>query len=279
MFKKALFAKFEYEGLPKPLTDISVENLLFKNEQKIAVTMWGSHEFWSEYTADGVYDELYGTPTSIIVSAFKGGQKSTTDFVLFRDMSLDGMTSDKLYVKAYSNLLNLINHALRQHVRATELVATVYAASAEEAKKLKNIYADFSGVKIVQSQLNNPLEFGHKVDIVQFTVTPRGAELEQLKHDVCNDLFLRLGVYTGLEKTHVTNDNLHNSEQVIDLINAFELKSREDFCRRVTEWRCAHGNDTPLRVKIHEITTANTVDKDLSRSVAQTPGSTNNDEV
>lgn len=261
MFKKALFAKFEWGGLPKPLTDIFVEKLLFSSKtQNFAVVLWDNVEFWAHFNVLDEYEKMYGLAQKIQVNSKFGGTYSTDDFVLFDNFKSDDMIPDAIYIKGHTAIIRAINEALQQHIAATELIATVYASSAAEAKSLKSLYRNFPGVKIVENA-NNLLQGEKRYDIVQFNITPRMAELEELKHNIENDLFLRLGIDTGLDKTHITNSNLKDSEQVIDLINSYELKRREDFCERLTEWRRRHGNNTPCTVKIHTIDKSNTVEK------------------
>jgi len=84
---------------------------------------------------------------------------------------------------------------------------------------------------------------------------PRLKELEDLKHEIEKDLFLRLGINYGTDKTHITNINLEDSEQVLDLVNSYELKLRQDFCKRYNAWK---GADV-LKVKIHNITKENSI--------------------
>ena len=43
---------------------------------------------------------------------------------------------------------------------------------------------------------------------MQFEIIPRLKELEDLKHEIEKDLFLRLGIAYGTDKTHITNINL-----------------------------------------------------------------------
>lgn len=261
MFKKALFAKFEWGGLPKPLTDIFVEKLLFNSKtQNFAVVLWNNVEFWAHFNVLDEYEKMYGFAQKIQVNSKFGGTYSTDDFVLFDNFESDDIIPDAIYIKGHTAIIRAINEALQQHIAATELIATVYASSAAEAKSLKSLYRNFPGVKIVENA-NNLLQGEKRYDIVQFNITPRMAELEDLKHNIENDLFLRLGIDTGLDKTHITNSNLKDSEQVIDLINSYELKRREDFCERLTEWRRSHGNNTPCTVKIHTIDKSNTVEK------------------
>ena len=57
-------------------------------------------------------------------------------------------------------------------------------------------------------------------------------------------------MHFGTDKTHMTDSNLRDSEQAIDLINAYELKLRKDFTSRYNAWK---GSEA-LSVEIHNIT-------------------------
>ena len=159
-------------------------------------------------------------------------------------------------------MIRQINQALQQHITASQLVATIYASSAKEALTLKKMFENFYGVKIVEHS-TTMLDGGKKADIVQFDIEPRLKELEDLKHELEKDLFLRLGIDNGIDKTHITNINLEDSEQVIDLINNYELKLRKEFCKKYNKWK---GSNV-LDVKIHSITDDNTIHSNNSKEV------------
>lgn len=261
MFNKCTISKFEWGGYPSELSEMFIENLILNSStENFAVCDFQSKgtderangEFW------GYFDVLerhpkYGRPTKIFVTNALGETFTTSDFVLFNDYK-NNTTPNAKYIAYYKNVIKKINHAIEQHIAASGLVANIYAASKPEKDELEKLYKDFDGVKVVKHD-TTMLDGGKKFDIVQFDIEPRLAELEQLKHDMENDLFLRLGVDNGVDKTHITNANLKDSEQARDLINAYELKRREDFCRRYNEWR---GNGR-LTVKIHAITDMNSI--------------------
>lgn len=262
MFIKCALSKFEWEGLPDDLTDVFVENLLLNSsENNFAVVEWkgakdktANGEFWGYYKVLA-WEAKYRRPTQIFLTNGNGDSYTTTNFVLFNNFK-NTATLNSHYINYYSQMIAQINRALNQHIAASELIATIYAASKEEKKELETLFKDFRGVKVVKHD-TSMLDGGKKADIVQFEIEPRLAELEDLKHEIEKDLFLRLGIDYGTDKTHITNANLKDSEQPIDLINAYELKLREDFCKRYNKWKGAEI----LSVKIHAITDANSIQK------------------
>lgn len=265
MFNKCMLAKFEWEGYPRELSDTFIEGLILNSTTgNFAVCDFtskgrddrASGEFW------GYFDVMerepkYGRPTKIFVTNALGETYTATDFVLF-DEYKNKTTPNAKYIAYYTSIIKKVNHAIEQHIAASELVANIYAASNNEKIELEKLYKDFCGIKIVKHD-TTMLDGGKKFDIVQFDVEPRLAELEQLKHDLENDLFLRIGVANGFDKTHITNANLKDSEQARDLINAYELKRRENFCARYNAW---HKGGGALSVKIHSITNQNSIQEE-----------------
>lgn len=271
MFKKAVLAKFEWSGLPEPLNDLYVENLLLdSSDNNFAVTEKNGQEVWSLYTVLTYGQDFYKLPATLQIANAWGVTFTTSDFCLYSNFK-SPVESDALIIHAHEQLLRKINRALSQHVTASELVAHIRARSSTEAKILRELYKDFRGVKILDAKETQTAElFENKdnVDFVQFQITPRMAELETLKHDIENDLFLRLGIDTQIDKTHLTNYNIQSSEQARDLINSYELKRRKDFCRRLNIWRRAHNSPLPdCDVEIHKITQENAITKTTTTEV------------
>lgn len=262
MFIKCATAKFEWTGQPKELTDIFIENLLLhSNTYNFAVCDFVSTqkdskdangEFWGYFNVLERFPK-YGIPKKIQMTNYRGESYSTESFVLFNNFKYMA-TLNSSYINYYSQMIAQINKALNQHITASELIATIYAASSAEKKEIEKLFKDFHGVKIVEHS-TKLLDGGKKADIVQFEIQPRLQELEQLKRDIETDLFLRIGIDNGTDKTHITDTNLKDSEQAIDLINSYELKLREDFCKRYNEWR----KGSNLSVKIHNITANNSI--------------------
>lgn len=261
MFIKCALAKFEWTGQPDEITDVFIENLLLNssdynfavcNFKTMGKDKTADGEFWSYYN---VLERApkYGTPRKIQVTNYQGESYTPDSFVLFNNYR-NTATLNSSYINYYSQMIAQINRALNQHITASELIATIYAASANEKKELENLFNGFNGVKVVKHD-TTMLDGGKKADIVQFEIEPRLQELEQLKHEIEKDLFLRLGIDYGTDKTHITNANLKDSEQPIDLINAYELKLREDFCKRYNAWKSGGS----LSVKIHNITSDNSI--------------------
>ena len=262
MFIKCILSKFEWSGQPDELPDLFIENLLLHSSNyNFAVTNFNNdkdNEFWSYYTVLD-YEPKYKRPKKIQVFNAIGNGFATNDFVLFNDFS-EKTTLNSNYINYYSQMIRQINHALQQHITASQLVATIYASNSKEAIALKKMFENFDGVKIVEHS-TTMLDGGKKADIVQFDIEPRLNELEKLKHDLEKDLFLRLGIDNGIDKTHITNINLEDSEQVIDLINNYELKLRKEFCKKYNKWK----EGSVLDVKIHSITDDNTIHSNNSK--------------
>lgn len=263
MFKRSILSKFEWENLPEPLNELFVENLIYSTDtQNFAVVRRGGfRDFWGGFFVQ-TRETDYGIPTSIICNTFRGTQISaqSDDFILFNPYNY-GTTPLYLYVKAYTAMIASINTALKQHIAATQLIAHIYASTQSEREKLEKIYKNIPGVKIVDIALDGMLN-DQKLNFIQFDVTPRSKELEDLKHELETDLFMRCGISNGIELTHITDSNLKDSEQARDLFNAYELKLRENFCNRYNEWK---KPDKPLKVKIHTITHQNAIEKDTIR--------------
>ena len=260
MFIKCALAKFEWEGQPQELPCLFIENLLLHSTSYnfAVVNVEGmtdkraNGEFWGYYNILE-YEPKYRCAAKIQVFNGNGNGFTTDNFVLFNNFK-NTATLNSSYINYYSQIIRQINTALQQHITASQLIATVYAASEKEATELKKLFENFNGVKVVKHD-TQMLDGGKKADIVQFEIVPRLKELEDLKHDIEKDLFLRLGINNGTDKTHITNINLEDSEQVIDLINAYELKLRQDFCKRYNAWK-GNGN---LSVKIHNINKDNSI--------------------
>lgn len=264
MFKKCALAKFEWSGYPDELSDVFIESLILNSStNNFAVCNFKSAgndrradgEFWSYYNVLA-YEPKYFIPAEIQVTNGIGESFSTKDFVLFNNFK-NNVTINAAYIGYYTQVIKTINKALGQHIVASELIATIYASSEQERADIEKVFKGFDGIRVVKHAAS-VLENGKSADIVQFEITPRLAELEQLKHDIERDLFLRLGIDAGQDKTHITNVNLKDSEQPIDLINAYELKLREDFCRRYNKWK-GGGN---LSVRIHNINPTNSIQND-----------------
>lgn len=260
MFIKCALAKFEWEGQPQELPDIFIENLLLHSTSYnfAVVNVEGMEdkrangELWTYYNILE-YEPKYRRASKIQVFNAAGQGYATNNFVMFNDFG-NTATLNSSYINYYSQIIRQINKALQQHITASELIATVYAASEKEAAELKKLFENFNGVKVVKHD-TTMLDGGKKADIVQFEIEPRLKELEDLKHDIEKDLFLRLGINNGTDKTHITNINLEDSEQVLDLINSYELKLRQDFCKRYNAWK----GDGNLSVKIHNINKNNSI--------------------
>lgn len=270
MFKKATLAKFEWAGLPDRLTELFVENLIFESSTENFVVTYVPNtdkEYWSVFNVLEDREEPYGFATQVQVTTARGNTYSTKDFVLFSEFK-QFTTPLSLYVRAHTAIIQNINLALIQHIDASKLVAHVYANSKDEADELTKLYADFAGIKVLKQPKTKFDDMRRGVDFVQFEITPRTEELENLKHEIENDLWRRLAIYTGVELSHVTDHNIKDCEQAHDLMNAYELKRREDFCKRYNAWLHKHGDTRTLSVKIHAVTSENTVaEKDTVKEV------------
>lgn len=262
MFIKCALSKFEWKGQPNELPELFIESLLLHSSTyNFAVTDFknskdprANGEFWSYFTVLE-FEPKYKRPSRIQVFNAVGQAFTTDKFVLFNDFK-ELATLNSNYINYYSQLIRQINSAIQQHITASQLIATIYAASKKEADDLKLMFKYFDGVKVVEHN-SQMLDGGKKADIVQFEIEPRLKELEDLKHELERDLFLRLGIDSGTDKTHITNINLSDSEQAIDLINSYELKLRENFCARYNKWK----NGGALSVKIHNISADNSIQK------------------
>lgn len=267
MFKKATLAKFDWSGLPEPITDLFVENLIYQSSDRNFAVAWvklagaeSPSELWSLYDVVTRREKLYGIPTEIQVYAAQGVPITTTDFVLYSNFK-SYVNSDAWIVQSHETMLRNINRALAQHVKASELVANFYVNSDAEAKSLEKLYGGFNGIKILKRK--KMLEDLNPVELVQFQITPRTEELHKLKVDIQNDCFLRLGIYTGTDKTHITDHNVEDCEQVEDLLNAYDKKLHDDFCMRYNRWIKAHGiNDRVLSARLHRVTAQNSITTD-----------------
>lgn len=259
MFKRAILGKFEWNGLPDDITELFVEKLLLNSSNNnFAVVKTPYGELWGYFNVLQ-REEKYGIPNKIDMCLYNGGTIQTENFVLFNNFNMN-VELNLNYIIKYEYLIKLINKALLQHIQASELIATFTANNQEEKNELEKAFSKFAGIKILKSpKATNPFE--SEANITQFEITPRTQELEQLKKDLERDLFLRLGVDAGIEKTHMTDLNLKNSEQPLALINSYELKLREDFCKRYNLWNKANGFNTNLSVKIHEINNQNTINR------------------
>ena len=260
MFIKCALAKFEWGGQPEELPDLFIENLLLHSSSYnfAVVNIKGmkderaNGEFWGYYNILE-YEPKYRRAAKIQVFTANGQGYATNDFVLFNSFK-NTATLNSSYINYYSQIIQQINTALQQHIIASQLIATIYAASAKEKAEIEKLFENFNGVKVVKHD-TTMLDGGKKADIVQFEIVPRLKELEDLKHDIEKDLFLRLGIAYGTDKTHITDLNIADSEQALDLINSYELKLRKDFCKRYNAWK-DNGN---LSVKIHNINKDNSI--------------------
>lgn len=269
MFKRATKAKFEWANPPEDLTELDIESIILRSNGEFAVSFDGNGndnegEFWSEYSAL-TFSRKYGIPTKITQTFWRGGTRVTSNFCLFRRI-VDPVTEPTpilSYMRWYSELIKKINHALTQHVTASELIAKISTSSKEEKAQLDKLFKGYTGIKIVQRKGSITDSITGGVEFTQFEITPRLAELEQLKRDLENDCFLRCGIDNGLDKSHITNANLKDSEQAVDLINSYELKLREDFARRYNEFARRAPNNL-LTPTIHAISATNSIRSDSS---------------
>lgn len=270
MFIKAIKAKFEWTGLPDGLTSLFVEDLILSStNENFCVAIFDREgipedargEFWGT-PAKIYFERKYGRASRVQMVQYLGTTQifDAKDVVMFDDFAgtyRAKPTSSLSYIRAYTNILGEINKAIKQHVKAQTLVATVYADTQEEYKELVKLFDSYEGVKVVKSTADKAYD-GKKVNFVQFEIDTKYTELAELKRKMQDDLFLRLGIKTGIDKTHLTNYNIEDTEEVTDLINAYELKRRQDFCERYNKW--GRGQYT-LSVKIHTVTPENSVSK------------------
>lgn len=268
MFERAYKAKFEWSGLPDGLTSIFVEDLILSSpNENFAVAIFNRDgipeaargEFWGAPTKI-YYEQKYGRARRVQMVQYMGTTQifDAKDVVMFDDFATvyrTPPTPSKTYIKAYTAMLAEINKAISQHVKARTLTAAIYADTQEEYKELSKLFERYDGVKVVKNTADKLFD-GKKVNFLQFEVDAHYTDLAALKRNMEEDCFLRIGINRGIDKTHLTNYNIKDSEEAKDLINAYELKKREDFCRRYNEWgRGAHR----LSVKIHNITADNSL--------------------
>ena len=279
MFKKVYASKFEWNGLPDGLTSLFVEDLILSSpNENFAVVVYPASdkirpdsvgEFWGKFSKLA-WDAKYGRAKRVFVTNYMGDSLETNDFVLFDNFAnvyKEAPTPSIAYIRAYSAIMERINKALIQHIDATKLIANVYASTPQEEKELKAAFSEYKGVIVTKSDADALFD-GNKMRLVQFQIDAKFADLEELKRKMQEDCFLRLGVNTGIDKTHLTNYNIQDSEEIRDLINAYELKRREDFCERYNAWG---KGENVLSVKIHTINTENAISGSAD-SIAMTGG-------
>lgn len=279
MFKKVYASKFEWSGLPDGLTSLFVEDLILSSpNENFAVVVYPASdkirpdsvgEFWGKFSKLA-WDAKYGRAKRVFVTNYMGDSLETNDFVLFDNFAnvyKEAPTPSITYIRAYSAIMERINKALIQHIDATKLIANVYASTPQEEKELKAAFSDYKGVIVTKSDADALFD-GNKMRLVQFQIDAKFADLEELKRKMQEDCFLRLGVNTGTDKTHLTNYNIQDSEEIRDLINAYELKRREDFCKRYNAWG---KGENVLSIKIHTISTENAISGSAD-SIAMTGG-------
>lgn len=281
MFTKCALAKYEWEGQPDDIPETFIEQLILQsNSYNFCVCNFprqegneaAEGEFWG-YFSVLEREPKYGKPKTISVTNYAGTTISTSDFVLFNNFK-NITTLPIKYISYYSMLIAQINKALHQHIYASQLIATIYAAGKTEADEIRKIFKDFDGIKVIKSD-TSLIDGDKKANIVQFELTPRTEELEKLKQELQKDLFLRLGINFGTDKTHVTNANIEDSEEPRDLINSYELKLRKDFCKRYNTWK----KNANLRVKIHTITAENSISEGGRSNDNGTVEAVSNDDV
>lgn len=286
MFKRATIAKFEWANPPDDLTELDIESIILRSNGNFAVTFDGDRhdnegEFWREYSTLQ-FTKKYGVPTKITQTFWRGGTRISSAFCLFRRIINFATEPTPIlsYMRWYSELIKKINHALTQHVTASELIAKISTSSSEEKRELENLFKGYEGIKITQRKGSIRDNITGGVEFTEFEITPRLAELEQLKRDLENDCFLRCGVDNGLDKTHITNANLKDSEQAVDLINSYELKLREDFAERYNVFARRPPNKL-LMPTIHTISRKNSIRSDSdsdAQELTQSEESSNDNE-
>lgn len=259
MFIKSTLAKFEWNGHPKELSSIFIEQLLLgSSSYNFAVTNIDGNsedengEFWSYFNILE-YEPKYRRAKKIQVMLANGQTYATEDFVLFNNFRNNG-TLNSSYISFYCQMIRQINKALSQHIMASQLVATIYCSTPKEEADAKKMFEDYDGIKILKFSDTAHLD-GKRSDFVQFEIEPRLAELENLKHELERDLLARLGITSGINKTHLTTQDTLNNEESIDLLNAYELDLRIDFVKRYNAWK---GSDI-LSVAIRKITRENSI--------------------
>lgn len=274
MFRRATMAKFEWANPPEDLTELDIESLILRSNSDFAVTFDGDRhdnegEFWREFSTLK-FTKKYGVPTKITQTFWRGGTRVSSNFCLFRRIiNFETEPTPILsYMRWYSEIIKKINHALTQHVTASELIAKISTSSSEEKKELEKLFKGYEGIKIIQRKSSIKDNITGGVEFTQFEITPRLAELEQLKRDLENDCFLRCGIDNGLDKTHITNANLKDSEQAVDLINSYELKLREDFAKRYNIF-ARRPSTKLLTPTIHTISRNNSIRSDTDNDAQQ----------
>lgn len=279
MFKKVYVSKFEWSGLPDGLTSLFVEDLILSSPgENFAVVIFppnpqrpeSAGEWWGRFSKL-TFDPKYGRAKSIFCSNYMGDSVVSRDFVLFDNFAEvynSPPTPSIFYIKSYSEILQKINKALSQHIDATQLIATMYATTPQEETELKKVFSRYDGIKIVKSDADAIFD-GNKIKFVQFEIDAKFSDLEELKRKIQEDLFLRIGINTGIDKTHLTNYNIEDSEEVRDLINAYELKKRENFCDRYNAWG---KGEKHLSVRIHHISKNNAISGNADAGANDTAG-------
>lgn len=256
MYKKIILKKFEWENVPPPLNSMAVENLIYNSttENFAAIKREDGSDLWAYFTVLQNFND-YRLPQKIIINTPNGGiyERSAGDFILFNDFSF-GITPNYKFVRVYKKLIGMINDALEQHINASQLVANIAVSNGVEQKEYEKIFKDYKGIKITKRK-SDMLDTS-PIDFIQFSVNLKFLELEHLKHDLEDDLLLRVGVSNGIDKSHITDTNLRDSEQSRDLINSFDLSLRENFCARWNDWA---KPAKPLLVKIHQINYNNAI--------------------
>lgn len=259
MFIKSVLSKFIWNGLPDELNSIFVEQLLLSSSSYnfAVVDISGKEneqengEFWGYYNILE-FEPKYRRAKKIQVMLGNGGTYTTDDFVLFNNFKNSG-TLNSSYISYYSQMIRQINKALSQHITASQLVATIYCSTPKEEADARKMFEKYEGVKILRFS-DDAIYKGKTADFVQFEIQPRLAELENLKHEIERDLLARVGITSGINKTHLTTADTINNDESTDLLNAFELDLRKDFAKRYNNWK--NGS---LSVEIRKITRENSI--------------------
>lgn len=272
MYKKIILKKFEWENVPPPLNSLAVENLIYNSttENFAAIKREDGSDLWAYFGILQNFND-YRIPEKIIINTSNGGsyERPTGDFILFNNFAFN-TTPNYKFVRVYKKLIGMINDALEQHINASQLIANIFVSNGVEQKEYEKIFKDYKGIKITKRK-SNMLDTS-PIDFIQFNVNLKFLELEHLKHDLEDDLLLRVGVSNGVDKSHITDTNLRDSEQSRDLINSFDLSLREDFCARWNKWA---KPAKPLSVKIHQINYNNAIRE--SSDAANARGVNNDD--
>lgn len=264
MYKKIILKKFEWENAPSPFNSMAVENLIYNSstENFAAIKREDGSDLWAYFTVLQNFND-YRIPEKIIINTPNGGsyERAAKDFILFNNFAFN-TTPNYKFVRVYKKLIGMINDALEQHINASQLVANISVSNGVEQKEYEKIFKDYKGIKITKRK-SDMLDTS-PIDFIQFNVNLKFLELEHLKHDLEDDLLLRVGVSNGVDKSHITDTNLRDSEQSRDLINSFDLSLREDFCARWNKWA---KPAKPLSVKIHQI--------DYNNAIRESSGAAN----